>query len=356
VSVLIIHNPTAGYHQPAWREPVTRILSALGPVEFIVPESAEATTAAASEAEARGVPLIVAAGGDGTVHRVVNGLHSKTSHLGILPVGTGNDLAGYLGVPASPEGAAQDMLGGGFRDIDVIRFNGRRVFTSGIFCAIAESACLANRMKARWPWIGSLAYRLGAIRVIATRGGNPVAGVFVANMPQLGGNLRLPSGSVVDDGLCEVATLGGGRIRLTRTLLALSLGRPLKHGELTWERIRHTTLEFPADVMAYGDGEDLGTGRVFQVLVEPAAVRVRVAGVTANAFAGVERRQPTRSLRPSTTMPRAAIGCTVSVMPASASITGHGGVHTNDMAISAPARLSIWSTTQNTGPIHPRPA
>lgn len=278
-AVAVIHNPTAGYRQPAWREPVTRILSALGPVEFITPDSPEGTTAAARDCESRGVPLIVAAGGDGTVHRVVNGLRSTQSHLGILPVGTGNDLAGHLGVPASPEAAARHMLGGRYRDIDVISFNGRRVFTAGVFCAIAESAYIANRMKARRPWMGSFVYRLAAAQVIATRGGNPVAGVFVANLPRLGGNLHLRSGSVVDDGLCEVATLRGGRVRLTRALLALSLDRPMPHGELTWEQVRQTTLEFPEDVMAFGDGEDLGRGRVFHVSVEPGAVRVRVGAV-----------------------------------------------------------------------------
>lgn len=274
-AVLIIANPTAGYHQPAWREPVTRILSALGPVEFVVPDSAEGTTAATRDAEARGVALIVAAGGDGTVHRVVNGLRSIETQLGILPVGTGNDLAFHLGVPAHPEASARAMLTETYRDIDVIRFNGRRVFTAGIFCAIAEAAAIANSMKARWPWLGAFSYRLAAAQVIATRGGDPVAGVFVANMPQLGGNLRLPSGSVVDDGLCEVATLLGGRVRLTRTLLALSLDRRLPAGELTWARVSETSLTFERDVMAYGDGEDLGTGREFHIIVEPAAVRVR---------------------------------------------------------------------------------
>ena len=276
MSVLIIANPTAGYRQPLWREPVTRILSALGPVEFVTPGSAEAATAAAREAEARGVKLIVAAGGDGTVHRVINGLQARESHVGILPVGTGNDLAAHLGVPASPAAAAEGMLAGHYRNIDVIRFNGRRVFTSGVFSAIAEAAYLANSMKARWPWIGSLAYRVAAARVIVTRGGSPVAGVFVANMPRLGGNLRLPSGSLVDDGLCEIATLRGGRVRLTRTLLAMSLDRPLPQGELIWERVRETTLRFESDVMAFGDGEDLGTSRSFHVVVEPRAVRFRV--------------------------------------------------------------------------------
>jgi len=274
-AVLIIANPAAGYHQPAWREPVTRVLSALGPVEFVVPDSAEATTAAARAAEARGVPLIVAAGGDGTVHRVVNGLRGIESHLGILPVGTGNDLAFHLGVSRTIEDAARGMLSGTWRDVDMIRINGRRVFTAGVFSAIAEAAYLANRMKARWPWLGAFTYRLAAAQVILTRGGDPVAGTFVANMPRLGGNMRLPSGSVVDDGLCEVATLRGGRLRLTRTLLALSLDRKLGEGELVWRRVNETTLEFDRDVMAYGDGEDLGTGRVFQVVVEFAAVRVR---------------------------------------------------------------------------------
>lgn len=280
-AVLIIANPTAGYHQPAWRGPVARILSELGPVEVVTADSPAGTTLAARTAEDRGVKLVVAAGGDGTVHRVVNGLRSVDTHLGILPVGTGNDLAFHLGIPAQPEVAARSMLHETFRDIDVIRFNGRRVFTSGVFCVIAEAAAIANRMKARRPWLGSLVYRLAAAQVIATRGGLPVAGVFVANMPRLGGNLRLPSGSLIDDGLCEVATLRGGRVRLARTLLALSLDRPLPPGELTWQRVRETTLRFESDVMAFGDGEDLGAGRVFEVAVESAAVRVRCPRIVA---------------------------------------------------------------------------
>jgi diacylglycerol kinase (ATP) len=203
-------------------------------------------------------------------------VRGTTTHIGILPVGTGNDLAGHLGISADPTEAARGMLAGTYVDIDVIRCNGRRVFTSGVFSAIAESAYRANRMKVRMPWLGSLSYRIAAAQVIALRGGDAVAGVFVANLARLGGNLRLPSGSTPDDGVCEVATLrGGSRVRLTRTLLALSMGRPLPEGELTWARVRETTLEFPSDVMAYGDGEDLGTGRMFHVVMEPAAIRVR---------------------------------------------------------------------------------
>lgn len=276
-AVLIIANPTAGYHQPAWREPVTAVLRQLGPVEFVTPGSALDTTAVARAGAARGIKLIVAAGGDGTVHRVVNGLSGHDTHIGILPVGTGNDLAGHLEIAADPVEAARQMVSGASTDIDVICINGRRVFTSGVFCAIAESAYLANRMKSRMPWLGSLSYRIAAAQVIALRGGDELAGVFVANLARLGGNLRLPSGSVPTDGICEVATLkGGSRVRLAQTLLALSAGRPLPPGALVWERVTSTTLNFDRDVMAYGDGEDLGADREFAIEMEPAAIRVRV--------------------------------------------------------------------------------
>lgn len=271
--VLLILNPAAGRHTTWWREAVARELAALGPVDAVVADSPEGTTSLARDAEARGVPLVVAAGGDGTVHRVVNGLTGTGTALGIIPVGTGNDLAVELGMPKDPVAAARAIVGGRPRDLDLLVINGRRVFTSGIFGAIAESALRANRMKTRWPWLGSLAYQLGALQVIALRGGEPQAGVFAANMTRLGGGIQLPSDGAIDDGICEVSRLaGGGRIRLTRTLLALSAGRtpPVP---LTWQRVREITLTFDTDVLAYGDGEDLGTARAFEICVAPRALR-----------------------------------------------------------------------------------
>ena len=167
------------------------------------------------------------------------------------------------------------LLTGAYRDIDVVRVNGRRVLTVAVFGAIADAPALANRLKHRLPWLGAQAYRLAAAQMIVTRGSDPIAGVFVANMDRLGGNMRLPSGSVPDDGVCETATLrGGSRVQLARVLLLLSRGRPLPAGTLTWTPVRQATLEFPSKVSASGDGEDLGGGRVFTIEVEPKAVRM----------------------------------------------------------------------------------
>jgi diacylglycerol kinase (ATP) len=273
MSVLLVLNPAAGRHTTWWRDAVARELGALGPVDVKVADSADGTTSLARDAEARGVPLVVAAGGDGTVHRAVNGLTGTATRLGIIPVGTGNDLAVELGMPADPVAAARAIVRGRDRELDLLVINGRRVFTSGIFGAIAESALRANRMKTRWPWLGSLAYQLGAFQVIVLRGGEAKAGVFAANMTRLGGGIQLPSGGAIDDGICEISHLaGGGRVRLTRTLLALSAGRtpPVP---LVWERASQATLTFENDVLAYGDGEDLGAGRVFEIRVAPKALR-----------------------------------------------------------------------------------
>jgi diacylglycerol kinase (ATP) len=288
-AVTVIVNPAAGRGRPAWREPVERLLASLGRVEVVTPASPAATTDAARDAEARGVPLIVAAGGDGTVHRVVAGLHSSATRLGIVPVGAGNDLAGALGLPASPIDAAHVIVAGATRHIDVIDVNGRRVVSAAVFCAIADAAHLANTLKQAMPWLGPNAYRLAAARLILARGSDPVAGVIVANVPRLGGDLRLPSGSQPDDGLCEVATLrGGSRVTLARVLLALTLRRAPPEHALQWQAHRHTTLTFDDVVSASGDGEDLGSARSFRIDVVRGVLRM-VVGALPNASAGYGR-------------------------------------------------------------------
>src|SRR3712207_5718933 len=69
-------------------------------------------------AAAAGDRLVIAAGGDGTVNEVVNGL-SKDATLGILPLGTANVLARELGLPLKPEDACERILSGSVSRMDV---------------------------------------------------------------------------------------------------------------------------------------------------------------------------------------------------------------------------------------------
>lgn len=111
--MLIIFNPTAGGRR---RRRLDRALRALGRLGLRA-ELAETTrpghaTALAREAAARGVAVVVAAGGDGTIAEVAAGLAGSEARLGILPLGTANVLAWELGVPLAPERAAAVLAGG----------------------------------------------------------------------------------------------------------------------------------------------------------------------------------------------------------------------------------------------------
>ena len=276
--IAVIANPTAGFKRTPWHGPVREKLSELGDVEFITPESPEGSTTAARDAEARGCKLIIAAGGDGTVHRVINGLADRETEFGVLPVGTANDLANYIGVPGSAIGAATAIVQGGIRAIDTVNINGKRIHTVAGFLLTADAAMRADRMKRRWPWLGPAVYKIGAAISIVLHGGNEHAGALIANQPTLGGNLRLPCDSVVDDGLCEIATFNGGsRIRLMRTLAAMSAGKPLPPGAMTWTSVAKAVIEFDHDAEWFGDGEGFGFARKFEINVEHRALKIRGA-------------------------------------------------------------------------------
>lgn len=276
--IAVIVNPMAGFRRTPWQEPVRRKLSELGDVEFFTPESPQGTTNAARDAEAHGFAMIIAAGGDGTVHRVINGLTNRETEFGILPVGTANDLANYVGVPTSAIDAASAIVQGGIRAIDTVNINGIRIHTVAGFLLTADAAMRADRMKRRWPWIGPSVYKIGAAISIAIHGGKDQVGALIANQPTLGGNLRLPCDSIIDDGRCEIATFAGGsRLRLARTLVAMSTGKPLPPGAMTWTSVAKASIEFDQNVEWFGDGEGFGFAKTFDINVEHRALKIRGA-------------------------------------------------------------------------------
>jgi diacylglycerol kinase (ATP) len=285
MKIAVISNPTAGFKRTPWHEPVRRKLAELGEVEFITPDTPQGTSGAARDAEARGCSLIIAAGGDGTVHRVINGFTSFDTELGILPVGTANDLSNYIGVPESAIGAADAIVQGGIRPIDTVNINvdqsiggGVRLHTVAGFFLTADAAMRADRMKRRWPWLGPGVYKIGAAISIAIHGGKKEVGALIANQPKFGGNLRIPGISVIDDGCFEVVTFhGGSRIRLARALTAMSAGKPLPRGAITSKSVAATTIEFEHDVEWFADGEGYGHGRRFDLKVEHKALKIRGA-------------------------------------------------------------------------------
>ena len=111
--MIVIFNPTAGRRraQALWR--VLDLLAVHGVrVELAETQHAGHATALARAAAARGTGLVVAAGGDGTIAEVVNGLAGSTARLGVIPLGTANVLAHELRLPFAPHAVAAALAFG----------------------------------------------------------------------------------------------------------------------------------------------------------------------------------------------------------------------------------------------------
>jgi YegS/Rv2252/BmrU family lipid kinase len=111
--MIIIFNPTAGRRRAhaLWR--VLDVLSASGVrMELAETQHAGHATELAREAAAAGERLVVAAGGDGTIAEVANGLAGSDARLGVIPLGTANVLAHELGLPFAPRAVAAALAFG----------------------------------------------------------------------------------------------------------------------------------------------------------------------------------------------------------------------------------------------------
>jgi diacylglycerol kinase (ATP) len=171
----------------------------------------EARTIAARAVQ-RGAKIVVAAGGDGTVNEVVNGIAGTEAALGILPVGTMNVFATELGIPARLPDAWRVIQAGFLREIDVAAANRQ------YFVQLAGVGLDAQVVK-ETPWdmkrnFGPLSYLISAAQVVARKppvvvaefDGRSLEGSFV-----LVGNGRFYGGPIVffkdariDDGLLDV--------------------------------------------------------------------------------------------------------------------------------------------------------
>jgi diacylglycerol kinase (ATP) len=110
------------------------------------------------------VDLVIIGGGDGTLNAAVDALVETQLTLGILPLGTANDLARTLGIPTSLEDACQIIANGEVQHIDLGWVNGKHFFNvASMGLSVKITQRLTKRAKKRW---GVLAYAATALQVI----------------------------------------------------------------------------------------------------------------------------------------------------------------------------------------------
>ena len=117
------------------------------------------------EAEGRNVDLVAVGGGDGTLNAAAEGVIALGRPLGILPMGTANDLARTLGIPPDISAAARIIAAGATRRIDLGLVNGHPFFNVASIGLSAELAQeLTGEIKRRY---GRLGYAITALRILS---------------------------------------------------------------------------------------------------------------------------------------------------------------------------------------------
>ena len=274
--IALLANPTAGRgHADQILDAVTARLAASGAVvEHLIGDDAEHALELARKAAADGVDTVVTLGGDGMVHVAVQALAETEVSLGVVPLGTGNDFARALGIPAGdPLAAADVVVRNHARRIDLGRSGESwfaTVLAAGFDAAVNERA---NAM--RWPH-GDLRYTLAALSVI--RSWKPVPYrleiedatgattvreqdamlLAIANTESYGGGLRIAAECDPADGLLDAILIKPvSRLEFLRVFPGVRQAKHLTHP--AFERIRARRIKASAPgVIAYSDGERLG--------------------------------------------------------------------------------------------------
>ncbi|MCA1718451.1 MAG: diacylglycerol kinase family lipid kinase [Actinobacteria bacterium] len=283
---IIIGNPKAGRHKGKDHlKRCAEILRSDGlDVEVWPTERPQHATELATLAGAR---LVVAAGGDGTMNEVVNGLEADAT-LGILPLGTANVLARELGLPLNAEAACERILAGKERRIDVGVATDRKGRERRFTCmaGIGFDAHVVNEVTPRLKrYLKILAFPLAALKVYL-EGDLPPLHVFhgedkyvtqfaiVANGQYYGGDFRVAEEAALATGKLEVVLVDRvGRLLRADILTRILAKRPLDRSmrSFTARELRATSPG--AQVPVQLDGEVWGH-LPMSFRIEPDALKV----------------------------------------------------------------------------------
>ncbi len=273
--IALITNPTSGKGKGARARDaaLARLREGGLVVRNLAGRDADEAQDLARQCVADGVGALVVCGGDGMVHLAVQALAGSSTALGIIPAGTGNDVARYFDLPRGDAVAAAELVlarlgDGGGRTIDLARSGGRyfvSVMAAGFDAVVNERA---NRMT--WPK-GQMRYNIATLAELRTF--QPLSYtldldgvhrrleamlVAIGNGPSFGGGLRITEGALLDDGLLDVVIIKpmskGG---LIRTYPKLFKGTHVTHPQYEHHLVRSVTVAAPG-IVAYADGERFG--------------------------------------------------------------------------------------------------
>lgn len=230
---------------------------------------------------------VVLGGGDGTLSRALPDLLRCGRPLGILPLGTANDLARSIGIPAELGAAAELIAEGPVHRIDLGRVNGHYFLNAAsIGVGVAVNRHLSPELKRRWRGLSYGRAMLEALREArpftaeidcdGQRQLAPSIQITVGNGRYYGGGMAVHADAAVDDGRLDVYSIRPQRAWRFWTLLpALRRGRQGRRADVDLCRGRRVVVRTSRPRMISADGELVSrTPALFEVV--PAILPVRV--------------------------------------------------------------------------------
>jgi diacylglycerol kinase (ATP) len=243
--------------------------------------------ALAAEASARGVDVVIAWGGDGTVNEVGATLAFGLTPVGIVPGGSGNGLARALAIPRAPAEALRHAIRATSRAIDVGEIDGRlflNVAGVGFDAHIAHRFSRAHgargfRRYFRLVTRDLLSYETASWRV-AVDADSTESRLFlltIANGSQWGNGAIVAPGARLDDGLLDLVSVDApSRFELLRSIPRLFTGTLDRSPVVSVRRVTAARISGEVPLLYHFDGEPiLGQSPDLLVRVHPAALRVR---------------------------------------------------------------------------------
>lgn len=268
--ILIIANPFSGTPQGRFGpEGVAREIRAAGhDVEVAWTEAPQhAAELAAAGAETH--DMVVAKGGDGTVHEVACGLVGTGCPMAVVASGSGNDFARGIGC-WKPEQGLDAILNGRDAEVDACELDGRTFVNS---LGLLASGLVSNRAATLWRRLGGHRYTVAAVRTIVDYHGQDVTwtiagqegdsvleGKFffteICNGPFTGGGFRFGPDASLADGLMDVCLIRPvGPITGLRLLPRATRGERVEHPKVAQLRCAELAFESPEPVAYHLDGE-----------------------------------------------------------------------------------------------------
>ncbi|MGV9709845.1 YegS/Rv2252/BmrU family lipid kinase [Gordonia sp. NPDC003424] len=298
--VTVLANPRSRHG--AGRAIATRVVAGLGArgvdVELLVGADADDAAALAGKAARSGTDVLLVVGGDGSVRLAVEAAFGTGTPIGIVPAGTGNDVARNLDIPLDDVDAAISVvIDGHTRSVDLGRVtfpDGRSVLFSTVAATGFDASVTARAIDMSWP-AGQSRYTVAALRELVGLRAHHYAVrvddveieddlVFAAigNTTSYGGGMQITPAASMTDGMLDVTIASHpsrfARMTIARVFPKVFSGRHIGHPMVRTMRGREVELYCDPKALVSVDGDLVGElPAVFEAVPEAATILVPAA-------------------------------------------------------------------------------